>query len=904
MSGDPSPPDDLGPTLPGVRPESGPVDAMGAYRLVRCLGRGGFGEVHLAEHPLLGTVALKLMLGKGAADIQLFERESSLVMEHPAIPRILDRGEIGGTRFFAQEVVEGRDLSVVVGSDPLPEARVLQLAAQIADALSYAHGRDVVHRDLKPRNVLVDAGDRVWVLDFGIARIGGLEDSDGILGSPEFMAPEQAASQPIDHRADLYGLGVLIYYMASASLPISRGTPVATVLAQIKAPAVPIRERAPHLSEGLVRLVTRLLAKDPGQRPQTAGVVSRELRAIQEGLGESRFAGEVERARRGLGSYLVLLGRDRASALEEIREAAGEAGMEVASGRARPDGRVHHALVEALGVDASSVSRTSPARVSAFWRSAILQVSEPSGLVLLIDGAEHVDDGTLAALGSLRDDLASRPLLVVLGGAGVTDRLRRFMKPLAHQGVLSRWDCGPEDPVDDSQAPALSLEVLWSQSQEAEALFAPSLARARLEKHLQRAGADHPLRGRALFRLGKLGMRGRDPAAAKLQLEEARSWAAAKGDRHLGLEVTRNLATIAVDQSDPTLALELVAEASAEAEALGAVREIGACENERGLVLRHLGEVEEARACFRRAVEIWEELGEAEARVESLNNLAITHLERGELSEALPWQEAALSGWESQGRTDGVATALINLGNVYAELGSYGRAHRFYARAVGLLRQAPYPGLLGPALNNLGMLMGHSGEAEAAVELHEEALELSRRAGDRNHVGNCLDALGTMKVKLGRFDEAEIDLRDGMRMREEIRDAYGMAMSQANLGILEHERAHCTQALAHFDAALELESRLTRPPLQAQVLALRGRCLDETGERARGIESLDEALQIADRLGCRDVSAEARVHLAAIHLRGDPEAARPLIVEAIELAREGDLHVIASEAMRLFDRLP
>src|SRR5262249_46856431 len=202
----------------------------GNYRVVAKLGEGGMGAVYLAEHPLIGKkVALKVLREDNAEAAERFFNEARAVnaIGHPNIVDILDYGVVGSSVYLIMELLVGESLGALLAREaPLPVERALPIAVQIADALAACHAKGVIHRDLKPDNVFLLAGDRVKLLDFGIAKLtSGQRRETGkgmVIGTPAYMSPEQCEGRrDIDARADIYALGILTYEMLTGTVPFS-----------------------------------------------------------------------------------------------------------------------------------------------------------------------------------------------------------------------------------------------------------------------------------------------------------------------------------------------------------------------------------------------------------------------------------------------------------------------------------------------------------------------------------------------------------------------------------------------------------------------------------------------------------------------------------------------------------
>jgi hypothetical protein len=249
----------------------------GRYSLERELGRGGMGIVYLARDLRLErVVAIKLLPPeRGAAPLRerfLREARTAAGLSHPHIIPIHAVDEIGDFVFFVMSFVDGETLGARVRRDgalkPHDTARILR---EVAWALAYAHGQGVVHRDVKPDNILLErAAGRTLVADFGIARLVQAAHMSGdaeLVGTPEYMSPEQASGEPLDGRSDLYSLGVVGYYALSGRLPFTAPSVAALLVQQVSKAPPPLV--VPGVPRSLVAVIDRCLAKDPGQRPQT-----------------------------------------------------------------------------------------------------------------------------------------------------------------------------------------------------------------------------------------------------------------------------------------------------------------------------------------------------------------------------------------------------------------------------------------------------------------------------------------------------------------------------------------------------------------------------------------------------------------------------------------------------------
>lgn len=266
------------------------------YRIVRQAGYGGMAVVYEAIHIVFGERrALKVMNGNDEEFARRFIREAQLTrrLQHPNAVRVddIEKAE-DGRPFIVMEFIEGPSVKDLIKQGPVPVDRVCDIARQVASALEAAHALGIVHRDIKPTNLmLVDtaAGDSVKVVDFGIARFMKnyknerhltLTTMGSAIGTPAYMSPEQAAGRTddeVDGRSDLYSLGVVMYQMLSGDLPIKADSELALLNAQINTPPAPLADRCPDLPEPLTELVMSCLSKDRADRPANPGEIGRLL---------------------------------------------------------------------------------------------------------------------------------------------------------------------------------------------------------------------------------------------------------------------------------------------------------------------------------------------------------------------------------------------------------------------------------------------------------------------------------------------------------------------------------------------------------------------------------------------------------------------------------------------------
>ena len=277
---------------------------IGHYKIIRLLGKGGMGEVYLADDTRLQRqVALKILSADVAADPDRRERfareaRAAAALNHPNIVTIHSVEEVDGRSFLTLEYIEGRTLAEILPPDGLPIDRILSIGIALADAVGAAHQRGITHRDLKPANVMMTSDGRVKVLDFGLAKLleelqpageatlptKALTGEGRIIGTVAYMAPEQAEGKTVDHRSDVFSLGVMLYEMAVGDRPFKGETQMSVLSSILRDTPPSITDLKHELPRDLAKIIRRCLAKDPEDRYQTAKDLRNDLRALRDDL--------------------------------------------------------------------------------------------------------------------------------------------------------------------------------------------------------------------------------------------------------------------------------------------------------------------------------------------------------------------------------------------------------------------------------------------------------------------------------------------------------------------------------------------------------------------------------------------------------------------------------------------
>lgn len=300
--------------------------ALGPYRIVSHLGSGGMGDVYLARDSRLDRqVALKVLpagLERERTGRFLQEARSASALNHPNVAHVYEIGEDGGVWFIAMEHIDGRPIDKLIAERRFGASEICDLGMQVADALDAAHAGGIVHRDIKPSNIMVTTRGHAKLLDFGIAKVLESEPSasgddratspqtktGAVLGTALYMSPEQALGNSVDRRSDLFSLGVVLYQMASGSLPFAGKTPAESIDRLLHADPEPATRLNGTLPEELDRIIRKCLRKEPAERYQSAADLHADLTALRRQL----TGGEAIRAVASDSEYHVPRGVARA----------------------------------------------------------------------------------------------------------------------------------------------------------------------------------------------------------------------------------------------------------------------------------------------------------------------------------------------------------------------------------------------------------------------------------------------------------------------------------------------------------------------------------------------------------------------------------------------------------------
>lgn len=877
------------------------------FTIERRIGTGGMGVVYRARDEDLGiTVALKLLRSELAARPEAFERfRQELLLARqvssPRVVRIHDIARDGDRWFISMDFVDGRSLDQWLDQrGPVDVEQALAIARQIAEGLQAAHASGIVHRDLKPANILVDADGNALISDFGVARsLGstGITHTGAIVGTPDYLAPEQARGGAVDARADLYALGLILYEMLAGEPAFAGATAAESMARRMVSGPPPIESRRAALPRWVARLVARLLRPNPAHRLRDAEAVVRAIDARHVPAALPRAAWPVLGLAAAAGlAALVLLAPWRdpvpaippapprivlmadATADDPVLEGAAEAlrlGLAGQPGVAVADGeRIRLALAQSglAGKGAANdeaLRKALPADRIVRLRS--VQSGDGLAFEVVISGDGRTTPQRVAGPSRGAPAAAARDLLPllavelsvpaagsVLAGNEDLEAYGRALDLLRAGRAEAAADALVQiTQADRDHAPALAALVEAARISGRRAL---ALDTARLADQLP----GQPLAGpMAAWRAALEGDTERAVALATA------STPGLEGDPGHQLRI----AEIALDGGS----LE-VAEASL------AIAAANDPQDPRVWFLR--GKTAILRGEHRVAVEdhlvralvLFKRSRDLRGEAETVNALGVGYARLGQTSDAQEQYEKALALRRELGDRRGIASSLRNLAQIDLFSGRQDQAATRLEEARGLFTDlGDNPGLAAVE-NELGLLEEERGNYPAALAAYRRGLRSRERSGDPLGVAESLNNVGFAHFQLGDYDNARALWRQARDAFAGLDDANGVVRAEQNLGLLETARGDWTRARSLLEGSLQTAEQ--RQMLEEAAVSLRN--LVELEILEGNLDTAEKQLDRASRLfesrqdqrGRTDAALlAARIALA----RGEPADALAVI---------------------------
>lgn len=901
------------------------------YRLEQLLGVGGMGIVYRAHDTELDLdIALKLLRVDRSMPLERFRRELLLARQisHPNVVRIHDIDRHEDLHFITMDLVEGRSLRQILTEEGrLDSDRATSLLRQLAQALEAAHRQTIVHRDLKPENILVDESGQVYVSDFGVARslrVNTLTEAGSVVGTPSYLSPEQAAGSTVDHRSDLYSLGLVVFEALTGDLPHPPGS-ASELLAQKMSGRLDLKPLSGRTSPRLERAIRHLLQRSPERRPQSAT----ELLAELEGRGRpsrrpvpyvwlaaalllaaavawwstrdepilrthpepapTAETGGAPQAARHVVAVLPLTDETGRSDLSWASRGVAEALAEVLAGSSElqvVDSLRVFGTLEDLRLDRQvALSPTDLRRIAALFDAnrvvvgrvrslgsevrlslRVLDPRRPRETIGEIERAADDLDGLQRAVGELADGLASS----LLERRPDVETSPRISPPEA----LAAYDRGIERLVAGDTLRAVgALEEAVEIDPGATAAWVRLADAYRSLGMLERAqqAADQAV-DTAPFRSGRL-------------YREARArQALLAGDVEAALAVLQDLVRRYPNAVEARLDLATsLGDFGRLDEAIAELERVTSRDQNHPTAWYHLAKYAIQSGHSKEAVEeylvhalvIQNKLGNDQGRADVLNAFGVGFEDLGQLDQALSYYQQAGEIREQIGDQRGLATTLRNRAGIHMMQGGYDSAEELLQTAASILDEIG--DRLGTAdlVNDLGWLEERRGRIPKALEHYRRALRLRRELGDQRGEAESLNNVGFAYYLLGEYDNAALYWQEALELFSTTGNREGVIWCRQSIGQLEIARGHWTEATRSFHDALEAGRDLEMPDAIAVSSGYLGRLAHLQGDFLAAFELYQEALDSLIQIGDPQGLSEFTLFRAESHLRlGASEAAR------------------------------
>ncbi len=847
------------------------------YEIIELIGEGGMGRVYKARDLELDReIALKIIRGESSGDpsvLKRFKQELLLArrITHKNVVRIYDLGEARGIKFFTMELIDGESLKDVIRKEgSIPVEKVLSMLPPMLSALGEAHEQDVIHRDLKPQNIMVSRDGMPHIMDFGIARASDtstMTTTGSVLGTPDYMSPEQVSGESIDAQSDLFSFGVILYEMLTGAVPYDADTPVAKVMMRLTQKPRPPRELNPAIPKYMEKIVLKCLDTDRELRYKNAAEVLDDLEReqVDSSLTLKVWRGLVRR-KAGLAAAaaltLVVSGTTYLSRGTQATEpAVGLAGEEepvttlavLPFTNATGSGELEwmrNGLPEMVITDLSQSRYVRPVP-----GERVFKVLRELG----VEGQTRFDEAVLSSVADLAPAQAvlygqfvasgeqfRMDLTLRQGNSGVptpikvegeTSRVFALVDQIT-QKVKEQLDLSPEQLKGDIDRPiaevsTASLDALRiyqsgleetraGANQEAIPLFIEAIAadpnfamaHAKLAEAYIKGGRYEDAQS-AVARADELAESTALPLSERYQIHAIK--ALASNDFATAVESYRELAKLYPD--DPDIQFSLAS------------------------ALEDLGEFSEAMQVYHRVTQLAPEFGAA------LLGLGRAQLASGLAREAIALLKQALDTGQYIDDLEALGKVHSTIGTAHRDLGELEQATEHFMISMDLHRKTGDRAAEAGTLLDIAAVYEFEGKIEEALKAENEALVISREMGDRELESVALNSIGLTYKEAGSLDEALKALRASLRIEREHQDVTNLAINLDYIAEIYRVRGQYDDAMVYLEQAKTLLVRSGDKREKAANLTEIGIVRKALGQHRKAIDALLTALPIYQEIG-------------------------------------------------------
>ncbi len=930
------------------------------YEILQLLGEGGMGAVYkAADLEVDRIVALKVIRPEMATNSEILARfKQELLLSsrvtHRNVIRIYDLGEADGVKFITMEFIEGKDLrSILYEKKKLLPEEAVDVAVQVCHALEAAHSAGIIHRDLKPQNIMKDGAGRVVVMDFGLARTlsgEGMTQSGVMMGTMEYMSPEQALGKNLDQRSDIFALGVILYELLSGERPFVADSVLASLIKRTQEAAVPVMERNAAIPGVLGQIVDKCLERDLNARYQNVEEILDDISNWRDGT-LSGFARTKSKAKSPAPSR-VRFSRAMISGAAALVMLA--VGGYLLRGRLFPPSSGTAPVAPAVSL-AILPFRNASTDASLDWlgssladmlttdvgQSASLRTVSPNVLHqiftdLRISTATVLDPGTIRRVADFSS--ADRLVWGQYARFGNTIRIDATLQDTRNNRNISLKAEAPSekdipaaiDQLAESVRQALSLppgvmkelkasgfqptsnsvdalkdynlglslqgdgknmdaQKQFDAATKADTNFA--LAFARLAQTYSALGYDSEAERAAR----KAVLLSQDlPEAEKYQISAIEL----QVNKHFpeAIKAYENLARVLPDNSDVRAALARLYEDSGD---LGKAKDyyqkilatnskdIGAT-IDLGRIQLKSGDPQGSLEPLNHAYSLAVQMDNQEQKATSLHLTAVAYRMLDKPGEVLRSEGEALTIWRQIGQQRGLAFSLNEMARAQASLGNAKEAMSNFNEALQIRRDIGDKRGLGDTLIDMGNLADDRGDHDGALKSYKEALQLEREIGNESMQAVCLNNIGSVYSEKGQYEDALAYLQQVLQLREKSKSPQDIVDAEHNLGQALTSMGEYDQAIAYYMKALELRRSINDTKGAALESYGLGGLFDYQGRFGAAVHSKEEALKTYRDLKDRTfwMAEILGGYGEGLILAGRMDEAKGSLEEALSLARE------------------
>jgi serine/threonine protein kinase/tetratricopeptide (TPR) repeat protein len=931
------------------------VDFGPRYRVEAMLGEGGMGAVYKAyDIELDRMVALKLVrpeLTRDPGVYQRFKQELLLAskISHKNILRTHDLGEAPGVKFISMAYVEGQDLrQLIVSKGKLPVDRAVNIARQLCAALDAAHSEGVVHRDLKPQNVLVDRDDTIYVSDFGLAKSLesdlGMTNTGQFLGTPRYMSPEQAEAKAVDHRSDLYAFGLILCEMLTADIPFESTTSALQMMFQrVQNPPKNPQTLDPNMPAYLARIIQKCLERDPERRYQSAREILADLdaarapaRSMQITLPSKRTSyivmplvlvlvalivlAAVYRTKlfpKSGGNRPAVSGPVASLAVLPFRNASGDSSLDWLGG----------SLADMLSTDVgqSSQLRTVTSnrlhQILNDLKISSAMAFDPATIRRVADfsSADHVVWGQFAKFGDqiridatlqdLKNDRAIPLKVDVPSEKEIPSAIDKLADSIRQNLSLPR-DVVRELKASAFQPTSTSVEALREYNQgvglqrdgrnlEAQKRFedatkldpAFALAFSKLAQSYSNLGYDNEAEQSAQK---AVDLSQKLPTAEKYLIAAIRAQVAKNYPD--AIQAYENLAKASPDNADVQSALADLFEQSGDlSKAADICQRILAADPKdisavlaAGRLAIKKGDPQASLDPLNRALTLSIQIGNDEQKAVSLHAMAVAYRMLNKLDEALRNDQEALTIWRRIGQKRGIASSLNEMARVEVLQGNSKAALASFQEALELRRDIGDKRGLGDTLIDLGNFYDDHGDHDQALKMYKQSLQIQRDIGNERLQAACLNNVGAVYFEKAQYEDARTYYQQALQLQEKSKSPEGIVEGVHNLAETSVKMGEYNQAASQYMRALELRRSLNDSRGAAIESYTLGTMLDLQGRFGPALDSKRDALKTFTDLKDKTfwMAEILGGYGQALVLAGRGDEAKTYLDQALSLARE------------------